>query len=133
MIGVWIFLLLSGAPLPVAADGPQVTNDTRSAAPPEQAPAAPEAPPASPETPAAPPPEAPPPGLPMTQAEVDAATAEAEPLDDPNVPPPGTGALAPDLDIIYRDPSNWLGIPPDKELLNFIRDPLKRLDERYGL
>lgn len=35
--------------------------------------------------------------------------------------------------MIYRDPSNWLGIAPDKELLNFIRNPLKSIDEKYGL
>lgn len=54
-----------------------------------------------------------------------------EPLDDPNVA--FGGDLEPDLDIIDRDPSNWFGIPPDKEWLNFVRDPLQKLDERYGL
>lgn len=54
-----------------------------------------------------------------------------EPLDDMDVPPPG--AIEPPLDLIERDPSNWLGIPPERELLNFIRDPLKQLDAKYGV
>lgn len=54
-----------------------------------------------------------------------------KPLDDATVAPPG--ALEPDFDIIANDPVNWLNIPPDKEWLNFIRDPLKRLDEKTGL
>lgn len=53
------------------------------------------------------------------------------PLDDKDATPPG--ALEPPLDLIERDPSNWLGIPPDRELLNLIRDPLKELDRRYGV
>jgi porin len=59
------------------------------------------------------------------------APREAEPLDDPTVPV--AGALEPPVDIIDRDPSNWLGIPPENEWLNFLRDPLRELDAEHGL
>ncbi len=51
--------------------------------------------------------------------------------DDATVPVPGL--IEPDLNLVNRDPSNWLGIPPEKEWLNLVRDPLKRLDTQYGL
>jgi hypothetical protein len=59
------------------------------------------------------------------------APSEAVPLDDPTVPPAGT--LEPPLDVIDRNPSNWLGIAPENEWLNFVRDPLRGLDERHGV
>lgn len=68
---------------------------------------------------------------PAPQASVFEGNPAGEPLDDPNFSIPGH--IEPDLDIIERDPSNWLGIPPDKEWLNYIRDPLQKLDERYGV
>jgi hypothetical protein len=60
-----------------------------------------------------------------------AANPLAQPLDDPTVPPAGTLELP--VDVIDRDPSNWLGIAPENEWLNLIRDPLRELDERHGL
>jgi hypothetical protein len=60
-----------------------------------------------------------------------AVPPEAEPLDDPTVPP--AGALEPPVDIIDRDPSNWLGIGPEDEWLNVLRDPLRDLDESHGI
>src|SRR5262245_22025884 len=76
---------------------------------------------------------------PTTQAPVESPstqpssewTAGDEPRDDMDKPAPG--AIEPPLEIIEQDPSNWLGIPPEKEWLNLIRDPLKELDEEYGL
>jgi porin len=59
------------------------------------------------------------------------ADPAAEPLDDPTLPV--SGGLEPEIDVIDRDPSNWLGIPPEREWLNGVRDPLKELDESYGL
>jgi porin len=60
-----------------------------------------------------------------------AAAPAAQPLDDPTVPL--AGELEPPLDVIDRDPSNWLGIAPEDEWLNFLRDPLRELDERRGI
>jgi porin len=65
---------------------------------------------------------------PETTRESDPA---AEPRDDPTLPV--SGGLEPEIDLIDRDPSNWLGIPPEREWLNFIRDPLRELDERHGV
>lgn len=53
------------------------------------------------------------------------------PLDDAEARPPGT--LEPELDVVRRDPANWLGIPPEDELLNLIRDPLRQLDQDHGI
>lgn len=52
-------------------------------------------------------------------------------LDDPEHRPPG--ALEPQLEIIRRDPANWLNIAPEDEWLNLIRDPFRSLDEAHGL
>jgi porin len=60
-----------------------------------------------------------------------AADPAAEPLDDPTLVVPGS--LEPAIEVIDRDPSNWLGIPPEREWLNAVRDPLRRFDERHGL
>jgi hypothetical protein len=60
-----------------------------------------------------------------------AAPPEAEPLDDPTVAP--AGALELPVDVIDRDPSNWLGIAPENEWLNAVRDPLRELDETHGI
>lgn len=96
------------------------------------APLAPPQPSATPPPPGPPQSPAPPPAAdPAAPAQQRTWPADAEPLDDPNVPV--SGELSPNFDLINRDPSNWLGIPPDKELLNLIRDPLKALDEKYGL
>lgn len=59
------------------------------------------------------------------------ADGSTELLDDIGEPPPG--AIEPPLEVIERDPSNWFGIPPEKEWLNIIRDPLKKLNEEHGL
>jgi len=67
---------------------------------------------------------------PSTQSAVDVPPPSVV-LDDPGKPV--SGEIEPPLDVIERDPSNWLGIPPEEEWLNFIRDPLKDLDDRYGL
>jgi hypothetical protein len=67
-------------------------------------------------------------GAPPATREADPA---ALPLGDPTLPV--SGGLEPEIDVIDRDPSNWLDIPPEREWLNAVRDPLKQLDERHGL
>jgi hypothetical protein len=54
-----------------------------------------------------------------------------DPLDDASAPVQGDLSL--DVETVNRDLSNWAGIPPDKEWLNFLRDPLKKLDDETGL
>ena len=83
-------------------------------------------PPASPQPPEATPPQ----GQPAAPTQPP-ATEMPEPVDDISIPAPGDLGL--NVDAVQRDPSNWFGIPPDKEWLNFVRDPLKKLDKEYGL
>ena len=52
-------------------------------------------------------------------------------LDDASKPVSGT--IEPPLDVVEANPDNWLNIAPQDEWLNFIRDPLRELDERHGL
>jgi hypothetical protein len=73
----------------------------------------------------------------MAQASEPAPPPPADPaansdvLDDATIPK--SGEIEPDLSVMQRDPANWLGVPPEREWLNFIRDPLKRLDQEHGL